>query len=495
MKDNEIINKGELYTISLYHGKNNYDSTLEVVSNDSQYGELKMSKNKNSILRVDLELAYGSLYYYTWSVDWWLSGLEWIDKESHKKLFKYKIENLNKIKNEISKYKTIRIWIDKNDSNSYMFSLFFFGKFYNLIKTKKIIIVNLDNYYKDNKTLEELIVDNNLEETELSVEKLDKYKLEWEKQVEINSDIRDVRDGIIKNLSYEELYKPVLDVIKKLGRVNRMKAIFELQESNILNNGHPIIYNYIIKCLIDKGSLKEYKIDYSKNKDADSYVIDDEYRNNEIEYSNWRYCLVGNIVDRRLYGENHEIRYGTKNFSPGTKVYVSYPHWGDGGEYRVVIGLPKNRKKLIECIIRREFICNWRLKKIYPSSVLDKMDNSEYSWWGNDEETKEWILDSAKWLNEHAQEENKGLKNDDSISFIENIDKLNVDDELLNRISSEFNMNTADEIINCCKKIIKNKRCNISREGKNWCCKLENIKIMVNASNYNVVVLKYIKQS
>ena len=148
---------------------------------------------------------------------------------------------------------------------------------------------------------------------------LNKYKLEWNKQLETKSDIRDVRNGVINNFSYQDLYKEVLDVIKPLGRVNRITAISKLQESNILNNGHPIIYNYLIRCLIQNNTLEEYKIE--NNGDS----TDDEYINNEIEYVPWRYSLVGNIIDRRIYGENHEIKQGTKNFSPGTKVYVAYP--------------------------------------------------------------------------------------------------------------------------------------------------------------------------
>ena len=40
----------------------------------------------------------------------------------------------------------------------------------------------------------------------------------------------------------------------------------------------------------------------------------------------------------REYGENHEVKLGTKHFSPGTKVYCAPGHWGDGGENIVVIG-------------------------------------------------------------------------------------------------------------------------------------------------------------
>ncbi len=89
MKEGEIINGDELYTISLYNSKSNDKSCLEAVSDKFQVDELKKSGNENSILRIQLELAYGNLYYYSWSVDWWLYSLEYMDKEANKK--KYKI--------------------------------------------------------------------------------------------------------------------------------------------------------------------------------------------------------------------------------------------------------------------------------------------------------------------------------------------------------------------------------------------------------------------
>ena len=58
----------------------------------------------------------------------------------------------------------------------------------------------------------------------------------------------------------------------------------------------------------------------------------------------WRWCLVGNIVQTHEYGENHETRIGAKHFSPGTKVYCMPGNWGDGYENIVVIA--KHRKSM-----------------------------------------------------------------------------------------------------------------------------------------------------
>ena len=58
--------------------------------------------------------------------------------------------------------------------------------------------------------------------------------------------------------------------------------------------------------------------------------------------------------------------------------YIAPHQWGDGGDNLVVLGKPRHKKGLIECIIKREHICNWRLQKIYPSKVLNRMNCSKY---------------------------------------------------------------------------------------------------------------------
>ena len=37
----------------------------------------------------------------------------------------------------------------------------------------------------------------------------------------------------------------------------------------------------------------------------------------------WRWCLVGTIVETPEFGEEHEIRHGTKHFPPGAKVFIN----------------------------------------------------------------------------------------------------------------------------------------------------------------------------
>ena len=202
----------------------------------------------------------------------------------------------------------------------------------------------------------------------------------------------------------------------------------------------------------------------------------------------WRWCLVGNIIDTRLYGEEHELKEGTKNFSPGTKVYVNRSQWGDGGDQLIVIGKPKDRKQYIECVIRRDFICNWRLQKVYSPTVLNKIKNSKWDWWKNDNASKNLIKYLAKARNEDENQNEKYHYNTIKDLTI-NIEKISLSEDTYNRIKNQLNLNKR-QIIKYCKNKILDNECNIYRDGKKFYCEGENLKIVINAINYEILSIK-----
>ncbi|MDE7293705.1 MAG: hypothetical protein K2N72_04690 [Oscillospiraceae bacterium] len=108
------------------------------------------------------------------------------------------------------------------------------------------------------------------------------------------------------------------------------------------------------------------------------------------------------------FGEEHEIKYGTKHFSAGTKVYV-YPEFGGmGNENIVVIGIPRNKRNFIEVIVRRRSVENFRCKKVFSPAVLKRMENSKYSyWWGNSEEDRNRIIQCVHYFNEDIRNADK----------------------------------------------------------------------------------------
>ena len=75
-------------------------------------------------------------------------------------------------------------------------------------------------------------------------------------------------------------------------------------------------------------SLEEYK-EYEKEYEK---TLIKSYEAFQAAGHEWCWCLVGNIKEQREYGEEHEIKKGTKAFSGGSKVHIAPVQWGDGGE-------------------------------------------------------------------------------------------------------------------------------------------------------------------
>lgn len=91
-----------------------------------------------------------------------------------------------------------------------------------------------------------------------------------------------------------------------------------------------------------------------------------------------RYLLVGNIIDKHLYGEKHEIKSGTKHFRPGAKVFL-FPEYGGMGHMHIpIIGLPRKSRKKIEIVIRSNMIKNVRVKKTYDPKLIQKINESYF---------------------------------------------------------------------------------------------------------------------
>lgn len=105
-----------------------------------------------------------------------------------------------------------------------------------------------------------------------------------------------------------------------------------------------------------------------------------------------RWCLVGNIKDKRLYGPNGlEERAGTKHFSPGTKVLCLPVQWGDGYEKIVVVGRHRGSKKFSKMIIRSDWIANWRAKVVYSPKIIRLLTQDEFRNWASEDEVKQHI--------------------------------------------------------------------------------------------------------
>ena len=105
-----------------------------------------------------------------------------------------------------------------------------------------------------------------------------------------------------------------------------------------------------------------------------------------------QWCLVGNIVESRTYGEaSKETRSGTKHFSPGTKVFCLPAQWGDGYENIMVIGRHRGSKRFETMIVRSEWVTSWRAKVVYNSEVLRRLAAIELEQGRSNWKTKEEV--------------------------------------------------------------------------------------------------------
>lgn len=89
-----------------------------------------------------------------------------------------------------------------------------------------------------------------------------------------------------------------------------------------------------------------------------------------------RWCLVGNIVEERRYGEHGEVRRGTRLFAPGAKVYCLpsiYAKHG-GGDRLFAIGRHRKSGRFIGTVLRPELLVEPRAKVVYHPEVLRRID-------------------------------------------------------------------------------------------------------------------------
>ena len=126
----------------------------------------------------------------------------------------------------------------------------------------------------------------------------------------------------------------------------------------------------------------------------------------------WQWCLVGNIVEEHEYGEDHEIRYGNKQFRPNAKVFINLVYGGMGHENILVIGIPRHSRRYIEIVIARKYVKYFRMQKVWKPAVLRRMEQSSWDWWGSTDLARDRLIKVLEWLNPEEAEKAKKIKND-----------------------------------------------------------------------------------
>jgi len=86
----------------------------------------------------------------------------------------------------------------------------------------------------------------------------------------------------------------------------------------------------------------------------------------------------------------------------------------------------------------------------------------------------------------HLKNENGDCIMEDKQILINNIDKVHTTEMGINRIKKNLNLDTND-VVEYCKNKVLNKNCNIYKQGKNWYCEIDNIKITINSYSFTII--------
>ncbi|MFJ7203897.1 hypothetical protein ACIQWR_10240 [Streptomyces sp. NPDC098789] len=89
------------------------------------------------------------------------------------------------------------------------------------------------------------------------------------------------------------------------------------------------------------------------------------------------WLVSANVVWWRRYGAGgQQLRRGTKSFRGGAKVYVSYVHWGPGGDKITVIGRERNTGRWIVIDMATRNLHSFRPRFVHTPRVLERFHAS-----------------------------------------------------------------------------------------------------------------------
>ena len=76
--------------------------------------------------------------------------------------------------------------------------------------------------------------------------------------------------------------------------------------------------------------------------------------------------------------------------------------------------------------------------------------------------------------------------------LIDNIDEIHTTEMGADRIRRNLKLENVD-VVEYCKDKIMDENCHIYRQGKNWYCEIDSVKITVNYYSYTIITAHIIK--
>lgn len=173
----------------------------------------------------------------------------------------------------------IRIWSSKGDDDDYLMFLYLCD----LLKDKctSISVIFVTDFSKGILSINALSykeLDAFMEnEIQLSSADIINYSDEWKDLVEVNSDLRVLENGTVKNKSFNQYDKNILDILDKLGTCKISDLIFNLMINYVINDACSFVYQYLVDRLIQQKKIKVVK------KEKDHFYDTIELDKQEVE--------------------------------------------------------------------------------------------------------------------------------------------------------------------------------------------------------------------
>lgn len=82
---------------------------------------------------------------------------------------------------------------------------------------------------------------------------------------------------------------------------------------------------------------------------------------------------------------------------------------------------------------------------------------------------------------------------EDKQILLNNLDKVHTTEMGIDRIKKNLKLDT-DDVVEYCKNKVLDKNCNIYKQGKNWYCEIDSIKITINSYSYTIITAHKLKR-
>lgn len=73
-----------------------------------------------------------------------------------------------------------------------------------------------------------------------------------------------------------------------------------------------------------------------------------------------------------------------------------------------------------------------------------------------------------------------------------NLNKIHTTEMGIDRIKKNLKIDT-DDVVEWCKNKILDEQCHIYKQGKNWYCEIDNVKITINSYSYTIITAHIVK--